>query len=144
MVHYREGLCVGSRLYPGVPEALDRLAAAGVPAAVVTNKPGALARPLLEQLGIAGRLAAIVGDGDGHPRKPDPGAARAILAKAGVGAARAAVIGDGIPDVQLARALGARAVAAGWGYVPPDRLRAASPDVVAADPLDAVAAVLDR
>jgi len=143
MEHYRVGLCVGSRLYPGVAEALDRLAASGIPAAVLTNKPGALARPLLEQLGIAGRLSAIVGDGDGYPRKPDPGAARAILTKAGVAAARAAVIGDGLPDVQLARALGARAVAAGWGYVPPDRLRAESPDALAASPLDAVAAVLD-
>ncbi|HVT09005.1 MAG TPA: HAD hydrolase-like protein [Polyangia bacterium] len=143
MEHYRTGLCVDSRLYPGVSEALDRLAAGGVPAAVLTNKPGTLARPLLQQLGIAGRLSAIVGDGDGYPRKPDPGAARAILANAGVGAAQAAVIGDGLPDVQLARALGARAVAAGWGYVSPDRLRAESPDVVAADPLDAVAAVLD-
>ena len=143
MEHYRSGLCVGSRLYPGASEALDRLAAAGIAAAVVTNKPGALARPLLEQLGIAGRLSAIVGDGDGHPRKPDPGAARAILTKAGVAPARAAVVGDGLPDVQLARALGARAVAAGWGYVSPDRLRAESPDFVAAGPLDAVAAVLD-
>ena len=53
------------------------------------------------------------------------------------------MIGDGIPDVQLARALGARAVAAGWGYVSPEKLRAESPDVVAADPLAAVAAVLD-
>ena len=144
MDHYRQGLCVGSRLYPGVPEALDRLAAAGIPAAVVTNKPGELARPLLEELGVAGRLAAIIGDGDGFPRKPDPAAARAILAKAGVAATRAAVIGDGLPDVQLARALGARAVAAGWGYVSPERLRAESPDVLAADPLEAVAAVLDR
>ena len=41
---------------PGVTEALDRLAAAAIPAAVVTNKPGDLARPLLEQLGIADRL----------------------------------------------------------------------------------------
>ncbi len=143
MAHYRQGLCVDSRLYPGVAEALDRLAAGEIPAAVVTNKPGELARPLLEQLGIAGRLLAIVGDGDGFPRKPDPAAARALLAKAGVAPARAAVIGDGIPDVQLARALGARAVAAAWGYVLPERLRAESPDVVAAGPLAAVAAVLD-
>ncbi|MFL5308550.1 MAG: HAD hydrolase-like protein [Polyangia bacterium] len=144
MGHYRQGLCIGSRLYPGVPEALDRLAGAGIAAAVVTNKPGELARPLLADLGVAGRLAAIIGDGDGFPRKPDPAAARAILADAGVTATRAAVIGDGLPDVQLARALGARAVAAGWGYVSRERLLGESPDVLAADPRAAAAAVLDR
>jgi phosphoglycolate phosphatase len=142
LVHYGQGLCVGSRLYPGVPEALDRLDAAGIAAAVVTNKPGELARRLLDQLGMTVRLTTVVGDGDGFPRKPDPTAARAVLAQAGVAAPRAAVIGDGIPDVQLARALGARAIAAGWGYVPPDKLRAESPDALAADPLGAVAAAM--
>ncbi|HVV15864.1 MAG TPA: HAD hydrolase-like protein [Polyangia bacterium] len=140
--HYRQGLCIGSRLYPGVSEALDRLEAAAIPAAVVTNKPGDLARRLLEQLGVAARLIAVIGDGDGYPRKPDPAAARAVLTKAGVAATRTAVVGDGLPDVQLARALGARAVAAGWGYVSIERLRAEAPDALAGDPLAAVAALL--
>ena len=53
------------------------------------------------------------------------------------------MVGDGIPDVRTARAAGAWAIAAGWGYVAPERLRAEAPDFIAATPADAVAFVLD-
>ena len=39
--HYREGLCVDSRLYDGIAEAPERLEAAGAP--VVASAPGELA-----------------------------------------------------------------------------------------------------
>ncbi len=131
LVHYAEGLCLQSRPYDGVPELLDQLRAAGVRAAVVTNKPGGLARALLAALGLDGAFTAILGDGDGFPRKPDPAGARALLDRAGMAAAEAVVVGDGLPDVQMAQALGARPVAVGWGYVAPERLRAAgAPRVV--------------
>ncbi|HEY4392965.1 MAG TPA: HAD hydrolase-like protein [Polyangia bacterium] len=142
LVHYRDNLCVGSRLYPGVREALERLQDAGVARAVVTNKPGALARRLLDSLGLGGSFLAVIGDGDGFPRKPDPGAARALIARAGTAAARTALLGDGLPDVRTARTAGTLAIAAGWGYVPPERLRAEAPDLVAATPAEAVAFVL--
>jgi phosphoglycolate phosphatase len=140
--HYHDHLCVDSRVFPGVEAALDLLARGGVGAAVVTNKPGALARGLLGGLGLSARFAAIIGEDDGFARKPDPAAARAVLERAGVSAARSAVIGDGLADLRLARATGARAIAATWGYVPLDRLRAESPDLLAHTPAEAVAAVL--
>ena len=136
--HYRAALCVSSRLYPGVVTALASLGQAGIAAAVITNKPGDLARGLLAALGIAERLTAVIGDGDGFPRKPDPSAGRALVARAGTTAARTAVVGDGLPDMGMARALGATAIAAGWGYVPPDRLRAESPDFLARSPEEAL------
>ncbi len=54
------------------------------------------------------------------------------------------MIGDGLPDVRTARAAGTLAIAAAWGYVPPERLRAESPDLVAATPADAIAFVLEQ
>jgi phosphoglycolate phosphatase len=144
VAHYRANLCVGSRLYPGVTDALARARGAGVALAVLTNKPGALARGLLDSLGLGGAFMAVIGDGDGFPRKPDPTAARALIERAGTVAARAALIGDGLPDVRAARAAGALAIAAAWGYVAPERLRAESPDLVAATPAEAIAFVLDR
>jgi phosphoglycolate phosphatase len=143
LVHYRANLCVGSRLYPGVREGLERLRGAGVALAVLTNKPGAFARSLLDSLELGGTFSAVIGDGDGFPRKPDPGAARALIARAGTVGARAALIGDGLPDVRTARAVGARAIAAAWGYGTPDLLRAESPDLLASTPAEAIAFVLD-
>jgi len=118
LASYRENVCIDSRLYPGVLEGLAALRGDGAKVAVVTNKPGDLARTLLGTLGIATSFVAIIGDGDGFPRKPDPAAALSVLDAAGVSPERATVVGDGLPDMRLATALGATAVGAAWGYVP--------------------------
>ncbi len=139
LASYHDNVCVASRPYAGVAEGLAALRADGVALAVVTNKTGDLARTLLATLGLAGALGAIVGDGDGFPRKPDPTAARAILSKAGASPARTVVIGDGLPDVRLGRALGATTIAAAWGYVAPAALRAEGPTFIAASFAEAMA-----
>ena len=53
------------------------------------------------------------------------------------------IVGDGLPDVRSARALGAKAIAAAWGYVAPERLAAESPDALARGPEDAARLVLE-
>ena len=142
VTHYAGHLCVDSRPYPGVLEALEALGRAGLSLGVVTNKPGGLARGLLGALRLEGAFIDVIGDGDGYPRKPDPAAAQAVVAHARTSPARTAVVGDGLPDVRLAHALGATAIAATWGYVPADRLRLEKPQVVATTPADVVRALL--
>jgi phosphoglycolate phosphatase len=141
--HYGAHLSERSTAYPGVEAALRALAAAGVATAVVTNKPGALARRLLDDLGLAGFFREVIGDGDGYPRKPDPAAARAVVGAAGTRPERTAIVGDGLPDMRTARALGAKAIAAAWGYVPRERLAAEAPDAIAATAEDAVRIAID-
>lgn len=105
-----------TRPYPGVPEVLERLAAAGCGLAVCTNKPTRATRAVLDGLGLARYFAAVVG-GDSMPvKKPDPGPLRAILERLGVAAGRAAMVGDHRNDVAAARGAGMRAIFAGWGY----------------------------
>jgi phosphoglycolate phosphatase len=128
---YTDAVCVESRLYPGVADLLDALNEAGVVTAVVTNKPGALARALLRALAIADHFTAIIGDGDGFPRKPDPAAVCSILEGSGVRTERAAIVGDGLPDLRTARAVPCSAIAAGWGYVPVPLLDAEHPTFTA-------------
>jgi phosphoglycolate phosphatase len=137
---YRARPCVHTRLYPGVAELLDRLRAE--PArrlAVLTNKPGDVTRPLLAALGIDGLFHAVIGDGDGYPRKPDPAAARALLGRFGCSPGQALLLGDGLPDLQVARALGCDAAAALWGYTARDDLAALSPTYLLDAPGDALA-----
>jgi phosphoglycolate phosphatase-like HAD superfamily hydrolase len=64
-----------------------------------------------------------------------------VVAAAGTRPERTVVIGDGVPDVRMARALGATAIAATWGYVAADRLRAEAPDALAHTP-DAAARIV--
>src|SRR5439155_721314 len=141
--HYRAHVSDRSVVYDGVPAALAALAAAGVAAAVVTNKPGDIARRLLADLALADHFRDVVGDGDGFPRKPDPAAARALVDAVGTQPGRTVVVGDGLPDVRSARALGAKAIAAGWGYVAAERLLAESPDALARTPAEAARLILD-
>jgi phosphoglycolate phosphatase len=134
LVHYADHLCVGTRLYAGIVELLDHLARAGVQTAVITNKPHALARGLLERLSIVDRFAVVIGDGDGYPRKPSPDAARGIIARTHTLPERTIVVGDGLPDIRMAHAIPCRVVAAAWGYVPHAALQAESPTFIAESP----------
>ncbi|PWC39411.1 phosphoglycolate phosphatase [Azospirillum sp. TSO35-2] len=103
-------------VYPGVPETLDRLAGAGHPIGLCTNKPLAITRTLLADLGLLPVFGAIVG-GDSLPqRKPAPEPLLAVLAALGRPPAGAAMVGDGPNDVAAARAAGLLSIAVSYGY----------------------------
>jgi len=119
--HYREHLLDHTRLFPGVGQLL---ASAPCTLAVHTNKPGAMARRILDGLGVLGRFAAVVG-GDEAPRKPDPAGTLAILAKGGVPPSEAVLVGDSRVDCATAAAAGIRFLAVTWGLVPAAELEAA-------------------
>jgi phosphoglycolate phosphatase len=112
--YYASNICVGTRPYPGVEAALERLRAQGVRLAVCTNKLEALTHLLLEALGWSERFDAVVG-GDTLPtRKPDPAPLLEAIARAGGG--RAAFVGDSITDAETARAAGVPFVAVSFGF----------------------------
>jgi len=114
---YEERMTRLSRPFDGIEELLETLAGQGLMLAVCTNKREALARRLLEELGLAEHFRAIIG-GDSLPqRKPHPAPVRQAAERAGGEAARAIVLGDSRQDMQAARAAGALPVLAAWGYV---------------------------
>ncbi|MGA8279197.1 MAG: HAD-IA family hydrolase [Rhodanobacteraceae bacterium] len=114
---YSQRIAIHTRLYPGISDVLDRLCAACIPWGIVTNKPGWLARSLLDQLDLAGRCAALVCGDCLSVKKPDPATVRYACELAGAAVARAVVVGDDVRDVQAGRAAGTRTIAAAWGYL---------------------------
>ena len=116
--------------YPGVPDGLARLHAAGWRLAVCTNKPEAPARQLLAGLGLLDRFAAVTGGDSFATRKPDPDPVRRTLALAGGEPARAVMVGDNAHDIAAGRGAGLRTIHAAWGYGTP--AMAAQADAVAA------------
>jgi histidinol-phosphate phosphatase family protein len=139
---------------PGAREAVERLRAAGVATAVVSNQSGvarglirveqveAVNRRVEELLGPLGPwMVCRHGPGDGcRCRKPGPGLIEAAAGALGVEPGECVVIGDIGADVEAARAAGARAV-----LVPTSVTRAeevAAAPVVAGDLLAAVELVL--
>lgn len=112
--HYRANIAAGSRPFPGIEEALDRLSALGVRLAVCTNKMESLSRELIDALGWQRRFAALVG-GDTLPvRKPDPAPLFEAIARAGGG--RAVFIGDSITDTLTGRNARIPTVAVTFGF----------------------------
>ncbi len=104
-----------THLYPGV---LDAVHGAKVYArvAVLTNKPLAPTRRILEALGIASLFDDVVG-GDGPlPRKPDPAALLALMASAGVRGEHTLLVGDSAFDRETARRAGARCCLVSYGF----------------------------
>jgi phosphoglycolate phosphatase len=94
-----------SCLYPSVEETLHSLRMAGARMAVITNKPGALSRTLLDDVGLGQMFAAIIGgDTTRHP-KPHPAPIQYALSLLDVSAERCWFIGDSEVDAAAARAL---------------------------------------
>jgi phosphoglycolate phosphatase len=108
-----------TRLMPGALGLLDALAARSIPAVVCTNKPGPLARTVVERM-LGGMIAATLGAGDTARLKPDPEPVVAALARVGVGPADAWMIGDGPQDIAAARAALVFAIGYRGGYGKPE------------------------
>jgi phosphoglycolate phosphatase len=132
---YREALSGGTRLFPGCEALLARLEAAGVPWGIVTNKPGWLATPLLQDLNLGTRTACLVAGDTLSVRKPDPAPLFHAAKLLGLAPETCVYAGDAERDIQAARGAGMRAIAVGWGYYAPGEDPAGwRPDAIAATP----------
>ncbi|WP_342635140.1 phosphoglycolate phosphatase [Tepidamorphus gemmatus] len=118
LAHYEANIAVGTRPFPGVEAALDRLAAEGVRLAVCTNKYESLTLKLLAELGLTDRFAAIVGADTLSVRKPDPGHVLGTIARAGGDPGRAIMVGDSRADIDAAKAAKVPVIAVDFGYTP--------------------------
>jgi N-acetyl-D-muramate 6-phosphate phosphatase len=117
---YGAGLAVHTLPFEGMLELLARLEEQGLRWGIVTNKPGFLTEPLLEQLGLRQRAGVIV-SGDTLPeRKPHPRPLLHAAQQLGVTPASSVYVGDAERDVLAARAAGMRALVACFGYIGPE------------------------
>ncbi|WP_377289060.1 HAD family hydrolase [Rhizobium sp. SG2393] len=114
--HYLAGMPGASRPFPGLIDALDRLEAAGIAAAVCTNKLEAPARRLLDTLDMTPRFAAITG-GDTFPvRKPHADHLIGTIRLAGGAPDTTVMVGDSLNDMLVARNAGVAALGVPFGY----------------------------
>ena len=140
MHYYGAHLLDATRPYPGMVEALGVLGARGVTLSVLTNKPVAMSRAILEGLGLADRFLDVVG-GDSLPvRKPDPAGVEYLRARTGTALAHMLLVGDSGVDVRTARAAGIAFCGVRWGLAP-DSLRAAGAEQIVDCPAELVTLV---
>jgi N-acetyl-D-muramate 6-phosphate phosphatase len=115
---YRGCLAARTRPYDGVDTALGRLESAGIAWGVVTNKPGWLTEPLLEELGLRGRAGVVVSGDTLAERKPHPAPLLHAAKALAVPPSECIYIGDAERDVLAARAAGMEVFVAMFGYIP--------------------------
>lgn len=125
-------------LYDGVAELLDRMEADGWLLAVATGKSDRGLRHCLQCHGLHARFISLQ-TADRHPSKPDPSMALAAIAEAGSAPELSIVIGDTGWDMGMARAAGAGAIGAGWGYHDETELLAGGAQAIAWQPGEVMA-----
>jgi phosphoglycolate phosphatase len=112
---YDERLLVHTRPYAGIPEIVRTLHGTAF-LAVLTNKPEAPARRLLEAFDLSRWFTRVIGGDSAHARKPDPAGLHALMKEAGVPASRTWLVGDSMIDVETARRAGCRMCVVRYGF----------------------------
>jgi HAD superfamily hydrolase (TIGR01549 family) len=131
-----------SRLVPGARDALARLDRAGIAQGIVTSGDRTRVSRELSGLDVERYFRTVVFGGDTAHRKPHPEALLLALDRLAVAPDRAAYVGDSPEDVEMARAAGVRAVGVPGGFPNREALADARPDLLAADVLAAVNALV--
>lgn len=126
--HYRAVNGRHSTVFPGVPEGLRALSAAGLHLACVTNKPTGFARALLQDKGLLAPFAEVFG-GDAFARKkPDPLPILRACDALGAPPSATLVLGDSSNDAAAARAAGCPVALVTYGYNHGEPVSAAGAD----------------
>lgn len=114
---YRADIARHTRMFDGFDAVLDAIEAAGLRWGIVTNKPGWLTAPLLEELGLAARSGCIVSGDTLSERKPHPMQLLHAATLLGLEPGECVYLGDAERDVQAARNAGMIPLVAGFGYL---------------------------
>jgi len=118
---YAKSIDTLSRPFAGVEETLVTLIKLGAELSVCTNKPGWLARPLLEKLKLDRYFIRIVGGDEPKQKKP---AAGHIFETAGHrDSAQIVMVGDAWPDMRAAHNANVYSILMRYGYTPIPQIR---------------------
>jgi phosphoglycolate phosphatase len=125
LAEYAARATAQTRLYPGARRIIEDLRSR-FRMAVVTNKPEAASRAILDALSMGSLIDVIIGGDTLAHRKPRPEPLLAALAQLDVGADEAVMVGDNHHDVEAAHAAGLPAILVTYGYchAPPRSLGA--------------------
>lgn len=134
--YYETHNLVQSKPYEGVPEMLQALVDRGIRLAVLSNKPDADTKAVVRHFFPQIPFAAVRGQVEGVPVKPDPAGAIALAAQLGLDPGEFLYLGDTAVDMQCARNAGMHPVGALWGFRTAEELRESGAEHLIARPGD--------
>ena len=116
MKDYAENCCVDSFVYPGITEALGRMAEAGLSLSVFSNKDQKDVERVMRHYFPGIHFACIRGRQEGVPLKPAPDGALLIARELGVRPERTLYVGDSKMDMLCGGQAGMVTVGVTWGF----------------------------
>lgn len=133
----RDGYASSVAIYPGIPEVLRAVKAAGIPQSTASSKPENQVLAILEHAGLTGEFTAIAGSlpGTNESKKIVIGSALTRLEAAGADVSRPVLIGDRMHDIEGAAPYGIPVIFAEWGFGDAHEGDEASTRVASADAL---------
>jgi 2-phosphoglycolate phosphatase len=128
LAYYLEHPIEHTRWMPQARAVLDELR--GYRLAIATNKPRQTTEVVLARLGVRSLFSAITAGGDLPVVKPSPQPVLAVAKHLGLEPGELVMVGDGPQDVEAGRRAGCRTIGVQGGFLAPDRLITAQPDVL--------------
>ncbi|MES2995394.1 MAG: HAD family hydrolase [Verrucomicrobiota bacterium] len=122
---YAQSWRTGTRLYPGIFQALAGFSATGYRLAVLSNKVHDFTTVIVNELLPSIHFDCVLGLRDGMPPKPDPAGALEIADRLDALPSSCILIGDSEMDVSTAANAGMKSIATTWGYQDRPRLATA-------------------
>jgi len=130
--YYRERGIFENRLYPGVPEMLEKLNSTGARLYLATSKPTVFAEKILDHFRIARYFTRITGSNlDGSRVEKKEVITEVLSGAEPAEAPQSVMVGDREHDIIGARHCGLASIAVTYGYGSLEELTAACPDYIA-------------
>lgn len=118
MEYYDEHMTDQTQPYPGIPELLTELTQRGIKVAVASNKYKSAVEKLINHFFPNIPWAAVEGQQEGIPRKPDPSIVFEILSECPTPKAKVLYVGDSGVDMETARRACVESCGVTWGFRP--------------------------
>jgi phosphoglycolate phosphatase len=138
--YYGAHLLDHTQLYPGIAAMLRELAQRGVLLSLLSNKPEAMSRAILDGLGVLPVFRAVLGGDSFRARKPEPAGLEHLRGLTGTCVEKMLVVGDSLIDLRTAGAAGINFCGVAWGFGA-EGLRAAGAQAIIDEPAALLAIV---
>ncbi len=124
--HYKDEM----RVFPGVPEMLEKLKQAGLKLAVISSQLYEERVKLYRSLGLEGYFESWLTSDQTEHSKPHPEPVLKTLQRFNVPASQAIMIGDTFNDMEAGRRAGTFIGAAMWGFGDKEKMYSYQPDLI--------------
>lgn len=133
---YDDHCCDATVPYPGIPELLRELNSRGINIAVASNKYNSAVHKIISHFFHDITFAAVFGQLEGIPVKPDPSIVFEVLTACPTPKAETVFVGDSAVDIETARRACIDSIGVTWGFRSEKELRRAYADNIISDPDD--------